>query len=194
MLRTVHDLKREDERRARRDTVNRILTILKAALNSAVEDRRVPVTNAFAWREVKPFAKTDKARTRILTLAEQRSILKNCDEDFARLVRGGLYCGARYGELTQTLVRYYDKVGRKLYIPPEIAKNGKPRHIELDREAKKFFDGIAADREPDEPLFLRRGLQWEKANRHAQWRKRARAPASNPNRSTPCDIPAQHAG
>jgi hypothetical protein len=70
----------EDERRARRDTVNRILTVLKAALNAAVEGRRIPVANAFAWREVKPFAKTDKSRTRILSREEQQSILKNCDE------------------------------------------------------------------------------------------------------------------
>lgn len=153
----------EDERRGRRDSVNRVLTILKAALNGGVKNGRVPVANAFAWREVKPFAKTDKARTRILTVDEQRSILESCDEDFARLVRGGLYCGARYGELTQALVRDYDQASQKLYIPQEIAKNGKPRHIELDREAKRFFDGIATDRQPDEPLFLRRGLPWGKS-------------------------------
>ena len=47
----------EDERRARRASANRVLTILKAALNRAYHDGKVPTDDA--WRRVKPFSNAD---------------------------------------------------------------------------------------------------------------------------------------
>ena len=49
--------------RRRRATANRVLTVLKAALNHAFREGRVP--NDEAWRRVKPFREADAARVRI---------------------------------------------------------------------------------------------------------------------------------
>jgi hypothetical protein len=52
----------DDDRRKRRAAANRILTMLKAALNRAYNAGRVPIDNA--WRRVKPFKQTDAAVVR----------------------------------------------------------------------------------------------------------------------------------
>jgi integrase len=145
----------EDQRRARRDTVNRILSVLKASLSLAVSNRRVSAGCAPMWREVKPFPNTTKARTLFLSDSEQRVFVGACEGDFGQLARAGFYCGARYGELRQVLVRDFDKAQRTIYISSGIAKNKKARHIHLDQESLRFFSGVAANRPGDEPLFLR---------------------------------------
>ena len=54
----------EDARRARKATANRILTMLKAALNRAFHADRV--LSDSAWRKVKPFRKVDEAVIRAI--------------------------------------------------------------------------------------------------------------------------------
>jgi integrase len=149
----------EDQRRARRDTVNRVLSVLKASLNLAVSNRRVSSACAPMWREVRPFGRTAKARTLFLSVEQQRDFIKACEGDFAQLARAGFYCGARYGELRHVLVRDFDKGQGTLLIPSGIAKNGKARHIHLDSETVRFFSSVAANRPGDEPLFLRDARQ-----------------------------------
>ena len=56
----------DDARRARKATANRILTILKAALNRAFHGDRV--TSDSAWRKVKPFKRVDEASYATLPL------------------------------------------------------------------------------------------------------------------------------
>ena len=63
-----------DARRARKATANRILTMLKAALNRAFHTDRVPTD--MAWRKVKPFKRVDEAVVRYLTAAEARRLVK----------------------------------------------------------------------------------------------------------------------
>ena len=65
-----------DARRARKATANRILTMLKAALNRAFHTDRVPTD--MAWRKVKPFKRVDEAVVRYLTAAEARRLVKAC--------------------------------------------------------------------------------------------------------------------
>jgi integrase len=145
----------EDEHRARRDTVNRILTVLKAALNFAVEQHKVPPVYAPVWREVKPFKHSAKARTLFLSPKQQRTFVEACEGNFSELARAGLYSGARYGELRNVRVRNFDTAQGKLYIPPHVAKNKKARHIVLDPEGQQFFSDRVANRAPDEPIFLK---------------------------------------
>ena len=57
--------------RARRSTANRILTILKAALNHAFNHDRA--ASDLAWRKVEPFEEADAARVRYLTIAEAQT-------------------------------------------------------------------------------------------------------------------------
>ena len=77
----------EDARRARKATANRILAVLKAALNRAFHADRV--ASDTAWRKVKPFKRVDEAVVRNLSPAEARRLVHACEEDFAKLVQAG---------------------------------------------------------------------------------------------------------
>ena len=81
--------------RKRRSTANRILTVLKAALNHAHREGRVG--SDAAWRMVKPFRSVDGVRTRFLQPQEASRLITACEGDFRALVRGALLTGCRYG-------------------------------------------------------------------------------------------------
>jgi len=87
----------EEEKRARRSTANRILTILKAALNRAFEDELV--ADDSAWRKVRPFKGADEPVIRYLTPAESTRLVNASPAPFRNLIAGALHTGARYSEL-----------------------------------------------------------------------------------------------
>lgn len=155
----------EDALRARKDTANRILTNLKAALNFAA--RELGIGRGVNWREVQPFQNVGRSRVRFLTVVEQRRLVNVCPPDFQALVMGGLFTGARYGELTKVLVRDFDPENGSLFIQFGKAKHGyKARHVVLTTEAQRWFKGHVAGRPGDEPMFVR-----------GEVRRRARAEA-----------------
>ena len=92
--------------RRRRATANRVLTILKAALNEAYHEGRIPINEA--WQRVKAFRKVDSARIRYLTDDEARRLVNACPVDFRALVVGGLMTGCRYGELAALVVEDFN--------------------------------------------------------------------------------------
>ena len=59
----------EDEKQARKDTANRILTVLEAALTFALREGRVG--EPAAWGEVGPFKGVGASRVRFLSREEQ---------------------------------------------------------------------------------------------------------------------------
>ena len=130
-----------DAERARRATANRILTVLKAALNLAFRDGHV-VTDE-AWRRVRPFQKVEAPRIRFLTDDEARRLVNACPEDLRQLVIAALLTGCRYGELTAMRVADVDLEARTMHVPQ--AKGGRPRHVALTDEAVRFFRGLVAD-------------------------------------------------
>ena len=75
--------------RRRRSSANRVLTILKAALNHAYDEQHVASNDAWG-RRVKPFRDVDVARVRYLTVAEAQRLLNACDAGFRSLVRAAL--------------------------------------------------------------------------------------------------------
>jgi integrase len=146
--------KTERELLARRSTANRNLSVFKAALNYALEKKRVE--NSIAWDSVAPFGDANEnTRLVYLLLDEQRKLLDCCSGAFGRLVRGALYTGARYGEITRVVVGDYDSKSGNLKIPKAIDKNRKGRVVSLTDEAWEFFDEICKNREPSEYIFLR---------------------------------------
>jgi integrase len=150
-----------DQARARRATANRILTVLKAALNHAHHEGKV--SNADVWRSVKPFRGADAARVRYLQRDECVRLLNACPPDFRRLVRGALVSGARYGELCRADVRDFNPDSASLLV--RESKGGKPRHIPLDDEGAAFFTSVTAGRRPTDPLFVRAdGGRWGKSH------------------------------
>jgi integrase len=98
--RTLGDDK--DSERRRQASANRVFTILKAALNHAFHDGKVP--SDIAWRKVKPFKGVDTARLRYLTIDEAKRLVDVCDSNFRPLVEAALQTGARYGQLAQLIV------------------------------------------------------------------------------------------
>ncbi len=74
----------DEARRRRRSSANRILTILKAALNTAYRNGKVEADDA--WRRVKPFAKADAPKLRYLSDDEARRLVNACDQTFRPLV------------------------------------------------------------------------------------------------------------
>jgi integrase len=144
-----------DAKRARKATVNRTLTILKAALNAAF--RNGLVDDDLAWRRVKPFGKVNAARPGYLTLDEAVRLINACAPEFRPLVRAALETGARYGELSTARVRDYHR--GKLHIAR--SKSGKSRNIVLSENGVAFFDSVTVGRDRNEFLFVKSsGAPW----------------------------------
>jgi integrase len=147
----------ERERR-RKSTANRVLTILKAALNRSWRDNKHVVSDR-AWRSVEPFKNVESARIRYLSLDEAARFINAAADDFRKLVRGALESGARYGELCDMFVSDFNSDVGTLSVPDP--KTGKPRHIVLSVDGIEFFEGITAGRAGSEPLFSKTdGSRW----------------------------------
>jgi integrase len=143
--------------RRRKSTANRVLTILKAALNRAFNDGKIKSDHA--WRRVEPFQNVDSARVRYLSIDEARRFVNAAEEDFRQIVRGALESGARYGELCGLKVADFNPDSGTLAIPD--SKSGKPRHIVLSADGVEFFEIITAGRVGIEPVFLKTdGSSW----------------------------------
>jgi integrase len=140
----------EDARRARKATANRILTMLKAALNSAFHADRV--SSDSAWRKVKPFRKVDEAVVRYLSATEARRLVRTCPEEFRKLVQAALLTGCRYSELARLKCANFDNDSGTLAI--RLSK-GKIRHVVLTDEGRACFAAWTDDKGPADHVFLR---------------------------------------
>jgi integrase len=86
--------------RRSKDSANRVLTMVKAFLNDAWQDKKNNISNSDARRNVKPFRNVSRAREVRYSPAQAQLLIASCaDEQFADLVRGAYLTGARYGEL-----------------------------------------------------------------------------------------------
>ena len=141
----------EDEKRARKDSANRVLTSLNAALNLAVRSGRY--SGPTPWRDVKRFKGVGSARVHFLTVQEQRRLVTACPDGFKQLVQAALYTGCRYGELCRLKVRDYNTTAKTVFI--EKSKSGKTRHIALTEEAAAWFVEQGAGRGAGESLLIK---------------------------------------
>lgn len=150
----------DDARRARKATANRILTMLKAALNRAFEHGRVASDSA--WRRVKPFKRVDEAVFRYLTTDEARRLVNACEEDFRKLVQGALFTGCRYQELARLTCGDVNCQNRTIVV--RLSK-GKVRHVVLTDEGARSFEQWTAGKARSESVFLRGdGAVWGKSH------------------------------
>jgi integrase len=140
-----------EQARRRKSSANRILTVLKAALNRAWRDGKV--TSDAAWRRVEPFESVEAARVRYLSIAEANRLINASDPDFRRLVQGALETGARYGELCALTVSDFNPDSGTVTI--RESKAGKPRHVVLTADGASFFEAITAGRPGGARLFLK---------------------------------------
>ena len=150
-----------DAVRRRRATANRVLTILKAALNHAFREGNVP--SDAEWRRVKPFENVETARVRYLAVEEAQRLIRAANGEFKNLVQAALQTGARYGELVAMRAEDFNAdVGT---VTVRISKGGKPRHIVLTEEGQALFSRISEGKGGDELIFtLDNGLPWKKSS------------------------------
>jgi len=158
--------------RRRRSTANRLLTILKAALNLAHHNRRTEATDA--WNAVKPFREVDAPKVHYLTDEEARRLVNACSEDFRPLVIGALLTGARYGELAAMTAGDFNLDTGSVFV--SRSKGGKPRHIHLTGEGRTFFASRAAGKASSALLFPRGdGGTWSTAHQFRPIREACKA-------------------
>lgn len=150
----------EDMRR-RQSNANRVLTVLKAALNKAFRGEKAASDSA--WRRVKPFPKVDAPRLRYLSDAEARRLVNAASLDFRLLVQAALLTGARYAELTNLEVRDFDAGSASLWL--RETKAGVGRAVYLDAEGVQLFEQQTAGRAKSDRMFLKStGQPWGAAH------------------------------
>lgn len=164
----VGSLDTPEDRRKRRSTANRALSVLKAALNFAFREGKV--ASDAEWRRVKPYKGVDVPKLHYLDTDAAVRLLNACEPDFRRLVRGALLTGCRYGELTGLRVGDF-QANPSPSLRLEDTKSGKGRHVFLGDEGAAFFADLTAGRPAGEPLFLRTdGEPWGRSNQTRRMR------------------------
>ncbi|MDR3527394.1 MAG: site-specific integrase [Rhizomicrobium sp.] len=147
--------------RRRKATVNRTLTVLKAALNRAWAGGKIASDDA--WRRVKPFREADAARIRYLTVGDCQRLINASAPDFRKLVQAALATGARYGELCALNVEDFNTDSGTLHI--RTSKSGKGRHIVLNDEGVALFASLSVGRETGAPMLTKAdGTRWHTAH------------------------------
>ena len=159
-VRTAIDQDPADAKRRRRASVNRVLTILKAALNQGWRDQKISTDQA--WRALKPFAQTDAARVRYLTVEEAKRLLNATSGRFHDLVHAALLTGCRFGELAALQAGDFNRDSGTLHV--RTSKSGQGRHVVLTDEGLAFFGRLAAG-QPARAILLpnEAGARWGKS-------------------------------
>ena len=153
----------EEALRRRRNSANRVLNILKAALNFAHQNRRA--LNRDAWEAVKPYREVDSPKIRYLSDDEARRLMNACADDMRMIATGALLSGARYGELAALTVANFNTDSGTLHI--QRSKSGKPRYIVLTDEGRTFFADMVTGKKGDTLIFLRAsGAKWKHADQY----------------------------
>lgn len=162
--RNVREATSPEAMRKRQGSANRVLTVLKAALNFAFRDGKVSSDDA--WRRVKPFPERDEPIIRFLSEAECTRLINACTPDFRKIVQAGLLTGARASEITSLTVSDYNRDTGMVYIKP--SKSGKARLIPLNVEGKSFFDDMTVGKKGKELIFSKdNGEAWGR-NHHSR--------------------------
>ena len=141
------------ERRAK-DSANRNLATLKAALNLAY--RMGLVGSTAQWDRVESFQKVARRRERFLTVPERKKLLAAASPELTRLLRAVLLTAARPGELATATVGDLDPAG----LLTLDGKTGR-RIIPLSPQALSHLVSCAGKRDHQEPLLTRAdGKAW----------------------------------
>ncbi len=141
----------ENEKRARKDSANRILTNLKSGLNYALTNKHY--SGSSPWREVKNFKGVGIARVKFLSVNEQRRLVNVCPPGFRELVQAALYTGCRYSEICRLKVRDFDTKEKTIFI--EKSKSGHSRYIWLTPEGSAWFTRFVAGKSLGGTLLIR---------------------------------------
>jgi integrase len=163
--------------RRRRSTANRVLTILKAALNLAVHNHRADAPER--WQMARPFRETDSPKIRYLSDAESQRLVNASAREFRALVTGALLTGCRYGELAAMRAGDYNSDAKVVLVP--FSKNGWARHVHVTDEGAEFFARMSAGKEATALLIPRTdGRAWGQAHQFRPMLEACRAAGIKP--------------
>lgn len=157
--------------RKSKDTANRILSMLKAALNLAFKSGIV--ASDTSWRRLESFKGVGASRTLFLTEAQVRRLESNATGGLRDLIKAGVLTGARRGELFPLRVRDFDAADGTLLI--HSGKTG-ARTVYLSDTAVNFFKGLAKSKLPEAYLFTKDdGKPWPEDDLQRPFKATARA-------------------
>jgi integrase len=145
--------------RRRRSSANRTLTTLRAALNLAYREGKVP--SDAAWRRVRAFKGVDAARLRYLSTDEAKRLINACSADFRMLVLAALQTGCRYGELGRLQARDFNPDAGTVAV--RQSKSGKSRHVVLTDEGIALFRQWTAGKRGGDLILTCGGEVWGKS-------------------------------
>ncbi|MGN8106903.1 tyrosine-type recombinase/integrase [Paraburkholderia sp. 22098] len=152
----------EDDLRRAKDTANRNLASLKAALNLALRDRLV-ATDA-GWKTVAKFKDVGRRRQSFLPSDQRAALVAACAEDIRQLVKAMLFTAARPGELANACVKHFDRQQGTLALD---GKTGY-RVVSLASVAIQFFEEQTKDKIANASIFATEyGQPWNKDS----WKK-----------------------
>jgi integrase len=147
--------------RKRRATANRVLTVLKAALNHAWKAGHAATDEP--WRRIHPFKGVETARIRYLLEAECARLANACQSAYRKLVAGALLTGCRYSELARLQAADFNPEAGVVTV--RASKANKPRHVTLTEEGQALFSALTAGKAPPDPVFVRAdGGLWGKSH------------------------------
>lgn len=155
--------------RKSKDTANRVMGMLKAALNLAY--RNGLVSSDVAWRRVDRFKAVNKACTLFLTDDQVRELLAVTTGGFHDLVELAVHTGARYGELTTATVSDFDPADGTFMLS---GKTG-TRTTYLSDTAVAVLKRIVRNKLPGAYLLMQDdGGQWIKGYQRAPLKQAVR--------------------
>lgn len=162
--------------RKRQSSANRVLSILKAALNMAFNEGKVPSDTA--WRKVQPFKGVDASRERHLSMAEAKRVINAAQPKcFRDIVQAALQSGGRWGQLAALIANDFNPdVGTVLMRTRKGDGNWKEYHVTLTAEGVAFFKQMCIGLLGDELIFkntarIARADNRLKDDDNAQWRE-----------------------
>lgn len=164
--------KSEKTRVRSKDTVNRDMAAVRAALNMAFEDGKV--TSNVAWRQpLAAFKNVSNRRDLYLDKEQRRRLVHSSPPDLARFLTGLSMLPLRPGTLAALTISDFDARVGVLRIGRD--KSGQNRRLKLPTEISALLAMEVANRPQNAPLFIREnGLAWDKDS----WKKPLKAAAA----------------
>jgi integrase len=156
-----------DLERRSKDTINRVLSNFKAALNHAVErSADTGVINDGGWKRLTPFKDVSARREYHFSIEQVNALIAAAEPAFATLLKAGFFTGARYGELkAMNCGDFNPKAGQLAVTGKQGGRKTGKRDITLTTEGIEFFKLMVKGRTPDEPLLLSPGAKrWDHAD------------------------------
>lgn len=156
----------EDDTRKSQSTANRVLNVLRAALNFVYKDDAYGIVTDKPWKTAEPFRNVSKGREDVFDETQVARLIEKArtfNPAYATLLHVAYLTGARYGELIALRVRDFDPKLRQLTVSggTKRARKTGARTISLHPEDVMFFKGIAGNRKPDDLLLLNNvGSKW----------------------------------